>query len=774
MGIQKFGIGQAVRRKEDDRFITGRGNYIDDISKPGQACLLILRSPHAHAKILSVDTEMAKEMDGVLSIITGKDFEDAGYGYLSCGMPMKRRDGSPLATSQEWLLARDRVRYVGQPVAGVIAETKAQAQEALDSIFVDYEILEAVTTPEAAKEAGAPQLWEAAPGNESAYWEKGDREATDKAFADADHTIQVQLNQNRITSVTMEPRGALASYDQGEDRFELYVSCQGAHNMQQGIARELMNLEPEKLHVISPDVGGGFGMKAAIFPEYVVALHGAKVTGRPVKWIADRSESFLSDSHSRYSSTSGELAFDKDGTIRGLRVYTTATVGAYNTGYGPLQFTFAEGRWIASAYKIPAAHLVSEIYFTNTAPMNAYRGAGRPEAAYVTERLMDVAARTLGMDQAAFRRHNFVTPDMMPYQAWNGLEVHSSDFDQVMTKSLEMADWDGYAARKSASGAKGLRRGIGLAYYFETAAAGVEGARMAFTEDGKAKVFVGTQSNGQGHETVFAQVVVDHLGLDFDDVEIVQGDTDLLARGSGTGGSRSAQMASGSIRVVGDKVIDKGRGIAAEILQSAPEKVTFENRDEIGTFVVSDSGASVTLKDVIQHAATQDGNALDSDGVYKAQGGSEPNGCHICEVEIDPDTGKVSIARYTVVDDFGTVLNPAIVDGQVLGGLAQGIGQVLLEECVYDPESGQLLTGSFTDYAMPRADDFVMTDIGYCEIKDQTNPLGVKGCGEAGTTGALPATVNAIVDALTDIGVTEIDMPATPQKIWTLLNQHTS
>ncbi|TNE39795.1 MAG: xanthine dehydrogenase family protein molybdopterin-binding subunit [Alphaproteobacteria bacterium] len=771
MGIQKFGIGQAVRRKEDDRFLTGRGNYIDDINKPDQAYLLILRSPHAHARILSVDTDMAKDMEGVLAIITGQDFEEAGYGHLSCAMPMTRRDGSPLATSHEWLLARDTVRYVGQPVAGVIAETKAQAQEALDSIFVDYDILEAITTPEAAKAADAPQLWETAPGNESAYWEKGDKDATDRAFAEADHTIKVQLNQNRITSATMEPRGAVASYDDTQDRYELYVSCQGAHNMQQGIARELMKIDPAKLHVISPDVGGGFGMKAAAFPEYVVALHGARQIGRPVKWIADRSESFLSDSHSRYSSTTGELAFDNDGTIRGLRVYTTATVGAYNTGYGPLQFTFAEGRWIASAYKIPAAHLVSEMYFTNTAPMNAYRGAGRPEAAYVTERLVDVAARTLGMDQAAFRRRNFVTPDMMPHKAWNGLDVHSSDFDQVLTKALEMSDWDGFTARKQDSEARGLRRGIGLAYYFETAAAGVEGARVAFTADGKAKVYVGTQSNGQGHETVFAQVVVDQLGLDFDDIEIVQGDTDLLARGNGTGGSRSAQMASGSIRVVGETVIEKGRGVAAEILQSVPEKVAFETQDEVGTFVVADSGASVTLKDVIQHAATPQGNALDSDGVYKAQGGSEPNGCHICEVEIDPETGKVAIARYTVVDDFGTVLNPAIVDGQVLGGLAQGIGQVLLEECVYDPDSGQLLTGSFSDYAMPRADDLVMTELGYCEIKDESNPLGVKGCGEAGTTGALPATVNAIVDALSDLGVQELEMPATPQKIWALMQK---
>lgn len=773
MTVQKFGIGQPVRRKEDVRFVTGSGSYVDDIHLPGQAVCLILRSPHAHAKIVNVDIDMAKESDGVLAIITGNDFEEAGYGALTCGMPMTRRDGSPIPAIQQPLLAKDKVRYVGEPVAAVVAENRVQALEAMDQILVDYEILDAVTTVAAASAEGAPQLWEIAPGNESAYWTKGDKENTDAVFASAPHKISAQLNQNRVTSVTMEPRGALARYDEGADQFTLYVSCQGAHGIQGMICRGLMKMDPSKLHVICPDVGGGFGMKGSVFPEYVVVLHAAKLVSRPVKWIADRSESFLSDTHSRESTTRGELAFDDEGKVLALRIRNTGNMGAFQTAYGPLQSTLAEGRWVASAYQIPEAFMEVDAVLTNTAPMDAYRGAGRPEAAYVTERLMDVAARHLKMDQAEFRRRNFVQPEMMPFEAWNGLEVHSSDFESVLDKTLAIAEWSTFKNRKSASEAQGKRRGIGLAYYFETAAAGVEGAKMKFAGNGKAQVFVGTQSNGQGHETAFAQVVADKLGLSFDDIEILQGDTNLLARGNGTGGSRSAQMGSGSIQMVGDVVIEKGKGVAAEILQSTEDKVAFETREEVGTFSVAESGASVTLKDVIQHAATEDENALDSNAVYKADGGSQPNGCHICEVEIDPDTGKVAIVSYVVVDDFGTIINPQIVDGQVYGGLAQGIGQVLLEECVYDPESGQLLTGSFNDYAMPRADDVVSSRIDYFEVKCRSNPLGVKGCGEAGTTGALPATVNAIVDALEDLGVRDLEMPATPQKIWTLLQRTT-
>jgi carbon-monoxide dehydrogenase large subunit len=769
MTVQKFGVGQPIRRKEDARFITGAGTYVDDIVLPGQAHCLILRSPHAHARILSIDLETARQADGVLAIITGADFEKAGYGHLPCSIPYKRRDGADLPMTQQWLLARDKVRYVGDPILAVVAESVGQARAAMEDIFVDYETLEAVTTVEAAQAEGAPQLWDTEPGNESCYWEKGDRQEIESIFASAPHTVSVEVNQNRVIAHTMEPRGAIGSFDAQADNFTLHVSCQGAHNIQRSICHHLMNLDFDKLRAISPDVGGGFGMKGAVFPEYVVVLHAAKLLGRPVKWIADRSESFLADSHSRESTTRGELAFDDGGKILGLKVRSTGNMGAFHTGYGPMQPTLAEGRWVASAYQVPAAYMEIDCYVTNTAPIDAYRGAGRPEAAYVTERLMDVAARHLKMDQAEIRRRNFITAEMMPFKAWNGLEVHSSDFDALLTKTLEVSSWSNFAERKEASKAKGKRRGIGLAYYFETAASGVEAAEAKFTEDGKVQIFVGTQSNGQGHETAFAQVVVDQLGVPFEDVEIVQGDTAALARGNGTGGSRSAQMGSGSILKVGDVVIEKGREIGAKMLQTSADAVQFEVSDEVGRFVVSDTGASVSLRDVISEASRDDANDLDSAAVYKATGGSQPNGCHVCEVEIDEDTGKVDIAAYVVVDDFGTIINPQIVDGQVYGGLAQGIGQALLEDCVYDEQSGQLITGSFTDYAMPRADDLVNSVVDYCGVKCSSNPLGVKGCGEAGTTGALPATINAVVDALEDLGVQSIDMPATPAKIWKIL-----
>ncbi len=778
--MKKFGIGQPVRRKEDIRFITGDGQYVDDISVENESHCVVLRSPMAHAVIKSIDTSAAAEMPGVLAVVTGKDFEAAGYGYLSCRIPFKDADDKPLATTEQWLLSRDRVRYVGEPVAFVVAETASIAQEAGEQIFVDYGPLEAVADVDDALAEGAPNLWESVPGNKSYRWAKGDEAATNEAFAEATHVVSVDLDQARVVPNPMETRGAIAFYDGGEDQYTLHVSCQGANNIQGGICSGLMPLKPEQLRVIAPDVGGAFGMKGFIFPEYIMVLHAAKLVGRPVRWIESRAEAFLCDLHGRDMKTKSEVALDEEGKILGLRVQTRANLGAYHSFYGPLIPTLAEGRWVASAYKVPAAYMECIGAVTNTAPVDAYRGAGRPEAAYVVECLMDEAARQIGMPADELRRRNFLKTAEMPASAWNGLEVHSCDFERNLDDALKAIDWQSVDGRKKTARDNGRLRGVGLAYYAETSASGVEGATIKFLETGGVQIVVGTQSNGQGHETSFCQVVSGKLGIDFNDIEFVQGDTNLVGRGGGTGGSRSLHMQGGALLETSDVVIGKGKKAAAQMLQSTADAIEFETQTGVGQFVVKDSQSAVTLKEVA--AFCRDTNnfsdelksdfesGLDSHAVYKAKGGGAiPNGCHICELEIDEDTGETLIVKYVVVDDFGVIVNPMIVEGQVQGGIAQGIGQALLEDCVYDSGTGQLMTGSFADYAMPRADDLCDFSFSYNEVPCRSNVLGVKGCGEAGTTGALPATVNAVVDALSEFGVTTIDLPATPSRIWTVI-----
>jgi aerobic carbon-monoxide dehydrogenase large subunit len=779
----KFGIGQAVRRTEDVRFVTGNGQYADDISFPGMAHCLIVRSPVAHATINSIDIDEARAVDGVLDVVVEADLAAEGYAYIRCLAGTINRDGERLPQTKQWLLAKDKVRYVGHPVAAIIAESIAAAREAAELVYVDYDMHEAVANVDEARADGAPQLWDTIPGNRSLDWETGDKEATEAAFVKADHVVSLNVTQNRIVVNSMEPRGSIGQYDAARDQYTLHVSCQGVHGAQQRLARGIMKIDPEKLRVIAPDVGGGFGMKGFSFPEECIALYAAKKLGRPVKWIGDRSEAFQADTHGRDVRSEGSLAFDKGGKILGFKLKNRANLGAYNSIFGPGVATSAGSRVFGGCYKIDAIYAEIEGYLTNTAPVDAYRGAGRPEAAYFIERLMDEAGRITGLGPIEIRKRNFITPSQMPYENKTGISYDTGDFDVVMDDALSTADFESFPERKAASKARGKLRGFGLSYYIEVTGAGREMSRIRFTDNGGVQVTVGTQSNGQGHETAFAQVAAEKLGLPFESIEILQGDTDGQPFGGGTGGARSAIAASGAIGAAVDLVVEQGKKIAGHLLDVDPGKINFDASSGVGTFSTSEGGKNVGLAEVVQtgltgrdklpvNLATELVDGYDVTADNEIPSGSFANGCHICEVEIDEDTGKVQVVDYKVVDDFGTIINPLIVEGQVQGGIAQGLGQALLEDCVYEEGgSGQLVTGSFMDYAMPRADD--MPPVSFRSVEDipcTNNAMGIKGCGEAGTVGSLPSVVNAVVDALSHLGINNVEMPCTPEKVWQLMN----
>jgi carbon-monoxide dehydrogenase large subunit len=767
----KFGIGQAVRRTEDFRLLTGAGRYTDDIALPGQAYGFVLRSPHAHARITKLDAAAARKAPGVLAVLTAAELEADKIGTMPCAVELPNKDGTKLVMPTRLILQNERVRFVGDPVAFVVAETLQQARDAAELIEVDYAELPAVVSTKGAIDAGAAQVWDKAPHNICFDWELGDRKRTDAAFKKAKRVIRLEIVNNRIVPNPMEPRSAIGDFDAKAGRLTLYTPSQGVHGLQ-AVFTAMFGVDKGKLRVVSGDVGGGFGMKIFPFPEQALVLWAAKRLKRPVRWTSERSEAFLADSHGRDNVTLAELALDGDARFLGLRISNIANLGAYLSYYGPYIPTLAGAHMFAGVYGFEAAYVEVKGVFTHTSPTDAYRGAGRPEAAYLLERLVDYTARELGLSPEEIRRRNFVPASAMPYKTALGVIYDTGDFAGVLAEGLERADWTGFAQRKAASRKAGKLRGIGLAYYIEQCGGGGdERAHIRFEPGGDVTVFVGSQSNGQGHETAFAQLAADRFGLDIERVKVVQGDTDLIDYGNGTGGSRALPVQGSAVVKTADKVLEKAKLIAAHLLEANALDVEFKE----GVFAIVGTDRRVTIDEVAKAAfdpaKLPKGMApgLEEKVHHMPAAATFPNGCHISEVEIDEGTGTVEVVRYTVVDDFGVVVNPLMLAGQVHGGVVQGIGQALLEHTVYDPESGQLVAGSFMDYDMPRADN--VPDIAFHtrNIPTTANPLGVKGAGEAGAIGAPPSVINAVVDALAEYGVRHVDMPATAEQIWKLI-----
>ena len=764
----KFGIGQAVRRVEDQRFLTGRGRYTDDITVAGQACLYVLRSPHGHADILSLDVEAARSAPGVIGILTNADLEAANVGPLPVeGIP-PGADGKSPPPPYRPVLAKGRVRYVGEPVAAVIADTLAHAKDAAELIAVDYRDLPAASLPADAVKPGAPELHpEEAPGNVLVHWFSGDRAKVDAAFAAAHKIVTIDLINSRLVPTAMEPRAAIGEFDAGSGRFTLTLGCQGAHKMRDWVSKA-MHMEPAMIRVLSPDVGGGFGMRYFLYNEPLLCMQAARAFGVPVKWTADRSESFLSDGHGRDQVNHAELALDKDGTFLALKVSNLGNVGAYLSQFAAYVQTMAGCGMACGAYRIPAACVDVKVVVTNTAPVDAYRGAGRPESAYTIERLVEKAAREMGVSAVELRRRNFIRPDEFPYKTPLGPKYDTGRYAELMDEALKRADVTGLPARRAAAKRQGKLRGLGISYYVEACAGnGGEQPQLRFEQDGRLTILIGTQSNGQGHETAYGQIAAAALGISLENITVKQGDSDAIPTGGGTGGSRSIPIGGSAVMTNTVKMIDQGKTLAAELLEAAAVDVEFED----GKFRIAGTDRAVTWPAVI--AASYD-DARRPEGVqpglfvtenYNPEGATFPNGCHVCEIDIDQATGTVEWVKYTIQDDLGYALNPLLMEGQVVGGAVQGLGQALFEHAVYD-ETGQLTTGSFMDYCMPRADSTPAFDFAYTEVPTPRNALGIKGAGEAGTIGATPAVVNAVLDALAPLGITHLDMPLTPLKVW--------
>ncbi|HEX4555203.1 MAG TPA: xanthine dehydrogenase family protein molybdopterin-binding subunit [Xanthobacteraceae bacterium] len=766
-----YAIGQSVPRFEDLRLVRGGGRYVDDIVLPGLAYGHVLRSPHAHARIRSIDVSKAKAAPGVLAVLTGTDWQASGFGDLPVPGGMKLRDGSPMYRPRYPALVKDRVRWAGDYVAFVVAETRHQAADAAELIEVDYELLPAVVSTADAAAPGAPRVFDDCKDNICFVHIDGDKAATDAAFGRADHVVKQRLVVNRVTAATMEPRGAIGDYNATEGRYTAYATLQRAHPFRAELAGLVLKVPESKVRVVAGDIGGSFGMKSPIYNEVALVLLASKLIGRPVKWTSTRSEAFLSDAQGRDNVTEAELALDKNGIFLGLRVKTVAAVGAYLQMAMPA-FVQNFGS-LAGVYRTPAIRVEGTAVFTNTNPMRPYRGNGRPEAAYVIERMVDVAADELKIDPAELRRRNNIPPDAMPFKTALTFTYDSGEFAKNMDMALALADATGFSARRAESKKRGKLRGFGLSNTIERAGApSFEGAEIRFDRAGDATLFSGSVTQGQGHETVFKQLVCDRLGLDPAETQYLQGDTDLVFFGEGTGGSRSATLAGSAFHVATEKIVAKAKAIAAHMLKVAAEEVNFAD----GMFSSPKTNQTVTIKEVAKQAAQpaklpkgMEGGLI-STAVYNAETENFPNGCHVCELEIDPETGTVEIVRYSVVDDVGTVLNPMLLHGQIVGGIAQGAGQILMEDIRFD-DSGQLLTGSFMDYAMPRATDLPAVAVESNPVPTKTNPLGVKGAGEAGCVGAMPAVANALADALSGVGVRHVDMPATPERIWRALRE---
>jgi aerobic carbon-monoxide dehydrogenase large subunit len=761
----EFAIGQGVSRFEDPRLIRGGGRYTDDIKLPGLAHGVVLRSPHAHAKIRSLDISAAKAAPGVLAVLTAADVKAAGYAELPVPGGLKRRDGSPMFKPRYPILAADRVRWVGDYVAFVVAETVAQALDAAEMIVADYEELRAVTSTADAPKPGAPRVWDDCPDNICFVELIGDKTAVDAAFARAARVVKHRFVINRVTAATMEPRGAVGDYNAADGRYTVYTPIQRPHPTRLELAK-VLKVPESKIRIITGDTGGSFGMKSPIFNETPLVLLASKLTGRPVKWISTRTEAFLSDAQARDNVTEAELALDSEGHFIAFKVKTIAAIGAYLQHSMPA-FVLNAGT-LAGVYRTPAIHVDITAIFSNTNPMRPYRGNGRPEAAFVIERMVDLAAAEMNMDPAELRRRNYVPPTAMPFKTGLTFTYDSGEFEKNMDLAIELSDRKGFKARKAEARKRGKLLGFGISNTIERAGApSTEGAEVRFDRSGTLMLFSGSNSQGQGHETVFKQLVCDRLGLDPNDSQYIQGDTDQVFYGEGTGGSRSATLAGSAFHLATEKVVTKARAIAAHMLKVEESDLKFDE----GVFSTNKTNRTLSVKEIaagsfdLANLPKGMEAGLFATAVYNAPVNNYPNGCHICELEIDRETGKVEITRYSVVDDFGTVLNPLLLHGQVHGGIAQGAGQALMEDIHFD-SAGQLVTASFMDYAMPHAHDLCDMEVESNPVPTKTNPLGVKGAGEAGCVGALPAVTNALVDALSEFGIKHIEMPATPERIW--------
>lgn len=761
----RFAIGQPVPRGEDPVLLRGQGHYSDDFSRPGQAYAVMVRSQYGHGVIRGIDIEQARTMPGVLAVYTAADLAAGGISPMPARQVMNNRDGTPMLQPVRHVLATDRVRHVGEAVACVIAETVTAAKDAAELVAVEIDPLPVVTEPARAAAADAPQLYDEVPRNVGLDFHFGDSDQVAAAFASAAHVTNLRLRNNRIVVNPMEPRAALAEYDAEQHHWTLHVGCQGVFGFRNYIA-QVMGVGRDKVRVVTDRVGGSFGMKQPNMPEYFCILHGARMLGRPVKWTDERSGSFVSDTHGRDHDMTAELALDRDGNFLAVRLTGYGNLGATYGAPGPS--TRNAQRNTLGVYKTPLIEVNTQCVFTNTTPVGAYRGAGRPEANYYMERLVDTAAREMGIDQLELRRRNHIPREAMPYKSPNGTTYDSGDFTNLLNKAVALADWPGFAKRKEESRARGKLRGRGISDYLElTGPPGREMGGIRFEPNGDVTIVTGTLDYGQGHWSPFAQVLAARLGIPFRRIRLLQGDSDELIAGGGTGGSKSMIVSGNAIIGAADKVIERGKQIAAHVLEAAAADIEFH----AGRFVIAGTDRAVGLMEL---AAQINGGlalppelpqSLDVAEIYDGPPSAFPNGCHIAEVEVDAETGIVEVVKYTFVNDFGVVINPLLVNGQAHGGIVQGIGQALREHTVYDAD-GQLLTGSYMDYAMPRADDAPLFQHEFHSVPATTNPLGAKGCGEAGCAGALPSVVNALVDALAEFGIRHIDMPATPERVW--------
>jgi carbon-monoxide dehydrogenase large subunit len=770
LALMKFGIGQPVPRMEDPKLLRGEGCYTDDINLPNQAYAVMVRSRHAHAVIKAIDAGEARAMPGVLGIYTAADLASGAFGPMKCPVLIPDRDGAPMKAPVRPALATDQVRFVGEALAFVVAETAAAAKDAAEAVVAEVEELPAVTDPAAALAPGAPQLHADVANNLALDYHYGDTAAVAAAFVGAAHVTRLDIINSRIVVNAMEPRAALGLYDPATQHWTLHVGCQGVFGTRGSLAKDVLNVPPEKVRVLTGNVGGSFGMKAPLYPEYVCALFAARALGRPVKWTDERSESFLSDHHGRDHQRLAEAAFNAEGHILAVRLTGYGNAGAFI--YPPLPATINSVKNIVSVYRTPLVEVSTKVVFTNTTPIAAYRGAGRPESNYYMERLLDTAAREMGIDRAELRRRNHIQPEAMPYKAPSGMVYDSGEFTAVLDKALALADWHGFERRQQDSQRRGKLRGRGIGSYLEvTAPPSKEMGGIRFESDGTVTMISGTLDYGQGHASSFAQVVTEKLGVPFERLRLLQGDSDELKAGGGTGGSRSMLVAGQAFLEASEQVIERGRQVAAHFLEAAAADIEFAR----GWFRIAGTDRSIGIMELAEQLRS--GPALPDDlprtldvaHVSDTPPSSFPNGCHIAEVEIDPDTGVISVDRYTFVDDFGTLINPMLVEGQAHGGITQGIGQALMERTIFDAQ-GQPLAGSYMDYAMPRASDVPSFRFGSHPVPAKSNTLGVKGCGEAGCAGSLGSVMNAVVDALAARGISHIDMPATPERVWQALN----
>jgi carbon-monoxide dehydrogenase large subunit len=766
--LKKFGIGQPVPRSEDPYLLRGEGRYTDDINLPFQAYAVMVRSRYGHGKLVGVDAAAARAMPGVLGVYTAADIAAGGFGTLKCMLPAANRDGTPMRQPEWPALATDRVRHLGDAIACVVAETAIQAKDAAEAVEVEIESLPAVTDAKAAVQPGAPLLYDDVPGNLACDFHYGDSEKVAAAFAGAAHVTRLELVSNRIVVCAMEPRSALASYDAAADKWTFHAGCQGVFGLRNQLAKDILKVPVEKVRVLTGNVGGSFGMKAPVFPEYVCILHAARTLGRPVKWTDERSESFVSDSQGRDHRYDAELALDAEGRFLALRVQCYGNLGGHLAHVAPLMPTLNIVKNAIGPYRTPLIEVNTKVAFTNTVPTNAYRGAGRPEGNYIMERLVDTAAAEMGIDRVELRRRNHIRPEEMPFKTPAATTYDSGDFTRLLDQAVAEADWNGFAQREKESAARGKLRGRGIGNYLEVTAPPMkEMGGIRFEANGTVTIITGTLDYGQGHASPFAQILHEKLGVPFERIRLLQGDSDELIAGGGTGGSKSVMASGAAIIEASQKVIEQGRHIASIVLEAAVADIEFSD----GRFTIVGTDRGIGIMELAEKlragiALPPDvPRTLDVKHIHESAPSAYPNGCHVAEVEIDPDTGVTSVVKYVMVNDFGTLINPLLVEGQLHGGVVQGIGQALMERTVYD-EDGQLLTGSYMDYALPRAPDLPSFTFVSHPVPAKTNLLGAKGCGEAGCAGSLPAVMNAVVDALSAYGIRHIDMPATPLAVW--------